>query len=483
MSRSAPQKQSPAMFWQTVSTRYLPFADAASDDLPLARLLRLCLFQVSVGMAMVLLTGTLNRVMIVELGVPTSLVALMVAIPVLAAPFRVLMGYRSDTYKSLLGWRRVPYIWLGSMLQFGGLAIMPFALLLLQSQTVGPTWAGPVGAALAFLLTGIGMHMAQTAGLALATDLAPEENRPRVVALAYVMLLIGMIASALVFGWLLADFNAKILIQVVQGAAVVTIAINLIALWKQEPRNPQLTKPDRAQVSLADTLNVYSADVRIKRLLLAIAFGSAGFAMQDVLLEPYGGEVLGLSVAHTTLLTALWAGGALIGFGIAARAVDKGKDKYRLAATGTLLGVVSFSCIVFAEPLGSANLFRFGTFLIGLGGGIFSVATMLACMEMGRGRADNGIIIGAWGAVQATAVGLGLAFGGFARDAVNAAADHGLLGSALSSPAAGYSVVYHLEIGLLFTALVFLGPLVGTVQQPRNSIQNSKPIGLADLPG
>ncbi len=69
--------------------------------------------RLTAGMAVVLLTGTLNRVMILELGVPTSLVAAMVAIPVLAAPFRVLVGYRSDTYKSVLGWRRVPYIWLG----------------------------------------------------------------------------------------------------------------------------------------------------------------------------------------------------------------------------------------------------------------------------------------------------------------------------------------------------------------------------------
>ena len=153
-------------FWQRLGTRFLPFADAASPDLPLARLLRLSLFQVSVGMAAVLLTGTLNRVMILELGVPTSLVAVMVAIPVLAAPFRVLMGHRSDTYVSALGWRRVPFLWLGTLMQFGGLAFMPFALLLLQSQTLGPEWAGPVAAAFAFLLTGIGMHMAQTAGLA-----------------------------------------------------------------------------------------------------------------------------------------------------------------------------------------------------------------------------------------------------------------------------------------------------------------------------
>src|SRR5512147_2306167 len=114
--------------WAALGPRFLPFADAATADLPLPRLLRLALFQVSVGMALVLLVGTLNRVMIVELNVPAALVAVMVALPVLYAPFRALIGYRSDTHRSALGWRRVPYIWMGTLFQFGGLAIMPFAL-------------------------------------------------------------------------------------------------------------------------------------------------------------------------------------------------------------------------------------------------------------------------------------------------------------------------------------------------------------------
>ena len=104
----------------------LPFADAASKGLPLGQLLRLSLFQVSVGMASVLLLGTLNRVMIVELSVSATIVALMIALPVLAAPFRTILGFRSDTYSSALGWKRVPYLWFGSLWQMGGLAIMPF---------------------------------------------------------------------------------------------------------------------------------------------------------------------------------------------------------------------------------------------------------------------------------------------------------------------------------------------------------------------
>ena len=123
----------------SIDARYLPFADAASAGLPLSRLLRLSLFQVTVGMATALIVGTLNRVMIVELGVPAWLVAFMVALPLLVAPFRAFTGYKSDTHRSAFGWRRVPFIWTGTMLQFFGLAIMPFALLVLSGQGAVPT--------------------------------------------------------------------------------------------------------------------------------------------------------------------------------------------------------------------------------------------------------------------------------------------------------------------------------------------------------
>jgi MFS transporter, BCD family, chlorophyll transporter len=144
--------------------------------------LRLSLFQVSVGMALVLLVGTLNRVMIVELGVPAALVAVMVALPVLYAPVRALIGFRSDNHRSALGWRRVPFIWMGTMVQFGGLAIMPFALLVLsgrrQCGCAWPAWIGQAGAGLAFLLVGAGLHTTQTAGLALPPIWWPRSRSP-----------------------------------------------------------------------------------------------------------------------------------------------------------------------------------------------------------------------------------------------------------------------------------------------------------------
>jgi MFS transporter, BCD family, chlorophyll transporter len=203
--------------WMKISPDLLPFADAASETLPLGRLFRLSLFQVSVGMVAVLLIGTLNRVMIVELGVPTWMVAVMVSLPLVFAPFRALIGFRSDQYKSVLGWKRVPYVWLGSVWIFGGLAMMPFALIVLSGDTFAPPIVGQLAAGIAFLCVGAGMHTVQTVGLALATDLSPVEQQPRVVALLSVMLLLGMLLSALIFGALLADFSQLRLIQVIRA--------------------------------------------------------------------------------------------------------------------------------------------------------------------------------------------------------------------------------------------------------------------------
>ena len=458
----------------------LPFADVATKELPLSQILRLSLFQVSVGMAAVLLTGTLNRVMIAELGVPAALVALMVALPLVFAPLRALIGFRSDTYVSAIGWRRVPFIWFGTLLQFGGLSIMPFALILLTVENTGPLWFGMAASALAFLLVGAGMHTTQTAGLALATDLSNEKNRPRVVALLYLMLLFGMLISALIIGLALNDFSPTQLIRVVQGAAALTLVLNMVALWRQEARAPQKTGANRPRQTFAEAWEAFSQGGRQTRLLVAIGLGAAAFSMQDVLLEPYGGEVLGLSVAGTTVLTALWAFGALAGFALAAKGLTAGVDPHRLAAYGMVVGVFAFAFVILSDPLGSPLLFRAGAVLIGFGGGLFAVGTLTAAMELGEGS-GSGMALGAWGAVQATAAGLAIAVGGGIRDGVDAVAQAGVLGPGMTGPALGYSVVYHIEIALLFAALAAIGPLA------RYTVSGSErargKFGLAEFPG
>jgi BCD family chlorophyll transporter-like MFS transporter len=359
---------------------------------------------------------------------------------------------------------------------------MPMGLLVLSGdQVAGPEWAGEVGAALAFLLTGLGMHMTQTAGLALAADRATEETRPQVVALLYVMFLIGMAVSAIIVGALLHNFSALRLVQVVQGTAVVTIVLNVIALWKQEKITPMSREEREAPRPLfSDAWADLTAGSDAARLLVVVFLGTLAFNMQDVLLEPYGGEILGLSVSATTLLTAMWAGGALLGFGLAAKWLKSNIDPHRMAARGILFGLVAFCAVIFAAPMNSPVMFFAGAFGIGLGGGLFSVATLTATMTLDtKGVAGKGLALGAWGAAQATAAGLSIFIGGALRDVINAAATSGQLGDALNSPATGYSVVYHVEIAALFITLIALGPLVKA--RPITS-KTKGPIGLADFP-
>lgn len=459
-------------YWVSLGPRFLPFADIATPDLTLWRLFRLSMFQASVGMAMVLLVGTLNRVMIVEMGVPATIVGVMIALPVISAPFRALIGYRSDTHRSQLGWRRVPFIWNGTLMQFGGFAIMPFALLVLARQgeaANAPVWVGQASAGLAFLLVGAGVHMVQTAGLALATDLTPPESHAKVVGLMYITLLVSTIVSALVFGSLLVDFTSGRLVQVIQGAAVVTVALNIIAMWQQETRDPPRGRPEPApDPSFREAWSLFCSGKDAVRRLVIIGLGTMAFGMAEILLEPFGGQVLQFSVASTTKLTALLAFGGLLGFSFAARVLGRGGDPYRMTAAGVLIGLPAFGLVIASAPLDTPWMFLLGNFMIGFGAALFGHGTLTATMS-GAPESQAGLALGAWGAVQATAAGVAIALSGIMRDVVNAllAADQSWW--LFSGPSKGYIAVYTLEIVLLLFTLAVIVPMVGRLRSNRTT--------------
>jgi len=441
--------------------KFLPFADVATPDIPLSRLLRLSLFQVSVGLALVLLIGTLNRVMIVELNVPSWLVATMLALPLVFAPFRALIGYKSDTHRCALGWRRVPFIWKGTLWQFGGFAIMPFALLVLGQQgesTNWPLWLGHVSAGLAFLLVGAGVHTVQTAGLALATDLTPPESHPKVVGLMYVSLLSGMLVSALVFGAALEEFSPGQLVKVIQGAAVATVFLNFVAMWQQETLQHGKEKITTPDPTFTQAFSNFCAGDGAVRQLVIIGVGTLAFGMADVLLEPFGGHVLNMSVSATTKLTALLAFGGLIGFALASRILGNGGDPYRMVLNGALVGLPAFALVILSAPLQIPSLFLLGNFLIGFGAALFGHGTLTATMN--RAPADQaGLALGSWGAVQATAAGIAIASSGVIRDVVNALVQHD---GQLWGIASGYIAVYAIEITLLLITIAAAYPLLRT---------------------
>jgi BCD family chlorophyll transporter-like MFS transporter len=330
---------------------------------------------------------------------------------------------------------------------------MPFALLVLSGAGQSgdaPQWIGHAAAALAFLLVGSGVHTTQTVGLALATDLAPTDSQPKVVGLMYAMLLIGMILSSFIFGTLLSEYSPGRLIQVIQGAAAATLILNITALWKQEARSDQyrIGQP-QTQTRFADALALFLDGKDARRRLWVVGMGTMAFTMEDVLLEPYGGEILDLSVGLTTTLTATLAIGGLAGFAWASKVLGRGADPFRMAGNGALLGIPAFIAVMTAAPLQSVELFAIGTFLIGAGGGMFGHGTLTATMNLAA-PGQAGLALGAWGAVQATMAGIAMGLGGLIRDLV----------AAQTSSTAGYLAVYTLEILLLQATLMTMGPLV-----------------------
>jgi BCD family chlorophyll transporter-like MFS transporter len=241
-----------------------------------------------------------------------------------------------------------------------------------------------------------------------------------------------------------------------------------------------LRSAEAAMGRFSDVWRSFIARPGMRRFLWSVALGTAAFNMQDIVLEPYGAEVLGLSVSGTTALTALLACGALVAFAVAARLIGGGADPLRIAAMGALVGLPAFSLVILSAPIQAPWLFRAGTVLIGLGGGMFSVGTLTAAMQLDD-SGHVGLALGAWGSVQATVAGASIAVGGIVRDAVAVLAIRGDLGEVLQDPSTGYSLIYHVEMALLFAALIAIGPLIGAARRQRRPTPGK--FGLAELPG
>jgi BCD family chlorophyll transporter-like MFS transporter len=269
----------------------------------------------------------------------------------------------------------------------------------------------------------------------------------------YVMLLLGMVVSAFLFGLLLREYSPLRLIQVIQGTALVTVVLNGAALWKQEARNRARGMAPRAEQRFAEAWARLTGRPGTLRLLAVIALGTAGFGMADVLLEPFGGQVLGMTVAETTRLTVVMALGGLVGFGSASHWLGRGGRPADVTVTGALVGVPAFCLVVLSAFVPSVPVLVLATLAAGLGAGLFGHGTLTATMRMAP-REQVGLALGAWGAVQTTAAGIAVTVGGVIRD--------GLLltgGGGYGAGAGGYLPVFALEAGLLVLAMLVALPL------------------------
>jgi BCD family chlorophyll transporter-like MFS transporter len=251
-------------------------------------------------------------------------------------------------------------------------------------------------------------------------------------------------------------------VQVIQGSAVTVVVFNLVSLWKQEAR--QERRAPRAEGGFSRSLKRLLAQPQMVRFLWTVALGTCALTMQDILIEPFGGQVLGMSVSETSSLNALSAGGAFVAFALAAMWLRRGVHACRLAGCGLLLALPALVFLIFSVPLHSVLMFQSGACLLGFGTGLFSVGTLVTAMSY-QDKEFVGLGLGAWGAVHATAGGVAAILAALLRDAVGHWTAQGAMGEVMDNVATGYSFVFHCEIYLVFATLVALGPLVGRVRR------------------
>ena len=424
---------------------------------------QLGLIHVAVAMTLVPINSTLNRVMIKELSISATLVAILASLPYLFAPIQVAIGSYSDRHP-IFGLRRTPYILVGLILCVIGLVASP-QVAFLMNQNLG---LGILAGILAFGAWGMGYNLSAVSYLSLASELSGEKGRGKTIAMMWFMMIVAIIATAIGLGRMVDPYTPAALIRAFGYVAASALTLGLLGLIKLEPRSTPLFPPIFAKTDSAITVNEEmrkwedergaSESYSIKQMTSAITANPvariffvylflllAAILGQDILLEPFGAEAFGMTVTQTTRITSIWGTFVLVAILIAG-ALEGRVAKKSIAQAGNLSALLGFVVIVISGFMASKDIFYAGVTVLGIGTGLSTVANLSLMFDL-TVPGMVGLYIGAWGFSNALSRLTGSILGGVVRDVVNQ-----VTGVALS----GYLVVFSIEALMLLIAAIML---------------------------
>ncbi|MEX2394761.1 MAG: BCD family MFS transporter, partial [Actinomycetota bacterium] len=373
--------------------------------------------------------GVLNRVMKVDLGIPLLVVTPILAAYNLAAPAAVWIGARSDRH-AFRGLHRTPYILGGAVLMAIGTLAAPFVAWLLA----GRVDLLSIGLAIVvFAVMGVGMYGSGATYFALLSE-AVSVGRERAVAVVYSMLMAGILAGVALSAYVLPHYTPGALLTLHTVVALVIVVCTWWAVRGAEGRD--------APVTTAPTMGLRSflrgsQPRRFFVFMVALTF----FAfLQQGILEPFGGDVFGLSVRTTTSFNAIQIGGVLLGMAVAARALSPAIGRRATTGVGMVIAAVGFSALAVSGIERSDGLLYLGIAVMGLGLGVLNVGSLSLMLDMTAGHAA-GLAMGLWTVAHAIADGAATASGGVLQT---------LIGSIVGTDAGAYAGVFVIEaLGLL----------------------------------
>jgi len=402
---------------------------------------RLALFSIAYGLSGALIGGTLNRIMIADLGLPASLVAFFFAVPLIISPVRVWLGYRSDGFP-IFGKRREPYIVLGAI----GIGLGIVAASSITANATNATALFILSGILSFLLYGLGRNLAHNTYQALISDRYTGTYRTRAVTFYEVATLLGSVMGAGFIGKALETFEPAKLMSVSIGVAVVILVLAILASIGQEEKNQVIqTASEQARKTPFQQVlrEVVLADPQVRMLFTLVIFTFIGTLAQDALLEPYGGLVLGMSVGETTRLTMYWGLGVLASMLLSGLFLIKWLGHMNLMRTGIIVSILVFIGLIVTGMAGNAGIFKNLVFVMGLGTGLAG-AGMLSSIISFTTPIRAGMLMGVWGVANMVGHAVGNLLGGAIVDGVRLAT-----GSALTA----YASLFAMEAVMLGIAL------------------------------
>jgi len=406
-----------------------------------SQILRLSLYQFWMGAVSVLMLGTLNRILRVEMGLDLALVGLTLGgAHYLAALVSIPIGHRSDSHP-YLGYHRLPYIVAGTTLAVLAIATAPFVAAFVAEDP------SPLRLALAFaffFVEGLGVNVGATTYLALVTDRTGEAERGRVVSVIWTVMMVGILVGALGGARYLSDYSFNRLVALFGLAAITVVFLSFLALWGVERRSP--AAGSSSVPALRAALIILRRSRQTRLFFLFILLGLFFHFLQDVILEPFGGEVLGLSVRQTTLFNAYNMVGVITGLLVGGGLAIPRWGKKRVTAAGNLIGVLAFALLASVSLRQDPGLVTVAIILMGLGTGAFTVGGVSLMMDL-TVEGQAGLFVGAWTLAQALAKLGSSVFSGVAYNAILSATG----GSHLA-----YAAIFGLEATgmLLVTALL-----------------------------
>lgn len=424
-------------------------------------IIRLGLVQTSLGAIVVLMTSTLNRVMVVELALPAVVPGLLVGLHYGVQVLRPRWGYGSD-----VGGRRVPWI-------LGGMAALALGATSAAAATaLAASWplAGIGLAVLAFLVIGIGVGAAGTSLLALLAAGVEPRLRGPAAATVWIMMIAGFAITAPLAGHFLDPFSVGRLVAVtaVVSASAFAVACLAVAGLERTPSSRPVQEPASTPASAPGFLAALGevwADRRARRFAVFVFVSMLAYSAQDLVLEPFSGVMFGFTPGQSTSLSGVQHGGVLAGMIAVSLIGALGRGRLGSLRVWTVLGCAASALplagLAAAGSVGPDFPLRPVVFALGLCNGVFAVAAIGSMMGLAHGRdaagGRAGTRMGVWGAAQAVAFGLG----GFGGTMAVDVARH-----LVEAPATAYAIVFLAE-ALLFVASAVLA--AGLDPAPRTS--------------